>query len=58
MEKCLLNFGSNNNEPLGYYPFIRKLGQFQKGGWVNTKGEKSEFLISRNFCEYLHASVN
>jgi hypothetical protein len=38
--------------------FIRKLGQFQKGGWVKTKGEKSEFLISRHFCEYLHASVN
>jgi len=38
--------------------FIRKLGQFQKRGWIMTKGKKSEFLIIRHFCEYLLASVN
>ncbi|MGB0601764.1 MAG: Crp/Fnr family transcriptional regulator [Flavobacteriaceae bacterium] len=38
--------------------FIRKLGQFQKRGWIKTKGKKLKFLIRRHFCEYLQASVN
>jgi CRP-like cAMP-binding protein len=38
--------------------FIRKLGQFQKRGWIRTKGKKLKFLIRRHFCEYLQASVN